>query len=154
MQLNCSQKSIEGKLQAGNTLLMNAGARGLASVIIPMAKAFGVRWVVITVPYGTNDFSHYKTQKDLRDQVAKHLLQITKTYAGKRVFIITPNWRGQRDGNYQWGVDNRWACLHVGDLQMQNGSHESTLLWWSVAMSRPGICGKIQCQERKSWGCR
>ena len=81
MQLNCSQKSIEGKLQAGNTLLMNAGARGLAGVIIPMAKAFGVRWVVITVPYGTNDFSHYKTQKDLRDQVAKHLLQITKTYA-------------------------------------------------------------------------
>lgn len=113
MQLNCSQKSIEGKLQAGNTLLMNASARGLAGVIIPMAKAFGVRRVVITVSYGTNDFSHYKTQKDLRDQVAKHLLQITKTYAGKRVFIITPKWRGQRDGNYQWGADNGWACLQL-----------------------------------------
>ena len=39
---------IEGKIQAGNTLLMNAGASGLASVVIPMAKAFGVR-VITTV---------------------------------------------------------------------------------------------------------
>ena len=39
---------IEGKIRAGNTLLMNAGASGLASVIIPMAKAFGVR-VITTV---------------------------------------------------------------------------------------------------------
>lgn len=39
---------IEGKIQKGDTLLMNAGASGLASVIIPMAKAFGVR-VITTV---------------------------------------------------------------------------------------------------------
>lgn len=39
---------IEGKLQPGNTLLMNAGASGLASVVIPMAKAFGAR-VITTV---------------------------------------------------------------------------------------------------------
>ncbi|MBQ8869608.1 MAG: NAD(P)H-quinone oxidoreductase [Oscillospiraceae bacterium] len=39
---------IEGKIEAGNTLLMNAGASGLASVIIPMAKAFGIR-VITTV---------------------------------------------------------------------------------------------------------
>lgn len=39
---------IEGKIKKGNTLLMNAGASGLASVIIPMAKAFGVR-VITTV---------------------------------------------------------------------------------------------------------
>ena len=34
---------IEGKIKKGNTLLMHAGASGLASVIIPMAKAFGIR---------------------------------------------------------------------------------------------------------------
>lgn len=34
---------IEGGLKPGNTLLMHAGASGLASVIIPMAKAFGAR---------------------------------------------------------------------------------------------------------------
>lgn len=39
---------IEGGIKAGSTLLMNAGASGLASVIIPMAKAFGVR-VITTV---------------------------------------------------------------------------------------------------------
>ena len=39
---------IEGKIKPGNTLLMNAGASGLASVVIPMAKAFGIR-VITTV---------------------------------------------------------------------------------------------------------
>lgn len=38
----------EGGLKAGDTLLMHAGASGLASVIIPMAKAFGAR-VITTV---------------------------------------------------------------------------------------------------------
>lgn len=38
----------EGGIKEGNTLLMNAGASGLASVVIPMAKAFGVR-VITTV---------------------------------------------------------------------------------------------------------
>ena len=39
---------IEGGLKAGDTLLMHAGASGLASVVIPMAKAFGAR-VITTV---------------------------------------------------------------------------------------------------------
>lgn len=39
---------IEDGIREGNTLLMNAGASGLASVVIPMAKAFGVR-VITTV---------------------------------------------------------------------------------------------------------
>lgn len=34
---------IEGGIKEGNTLLMHAGASGLASVVIPMAKAFGIR---------------------------------------------------------------------------------------------------------------
>ena len=38
----------EGNIKEGDTLLMNAGASGLASVIIPMAKSFGVR-VINTV---------------------------------------------------------------------------------------------------------
>lgn len=39
---------MEGNIKPGDTLLMNAGASGLASVIIPMAKAFGIR-VITTV---------------------------------------------------------------------------------------------------------
>lgn len=42
------QLFVEGRAKAGNTLLMQAGASGLASVIIPMAKAFGLR-VITTV---------------------------------------------------------------------------------------------------------
>ena len=39
---------IEGKIQPGNTLLVTGGNSGLASVMIRMAKAFGVR-VITTV---------------------------------------------------------------------------------------------------------
>ncbi|MBE5867191.1 MAG: NAD(P)H-quinone oxidoreductase [Lachnospiraceae bacterium] len=39
---------MEGGLKAGDTLLVQAGASGLASVLIPMAKAFGAR-VITTV---------------------------------------------------------------------------------------------------------
>ncbi len=39
---------MEGKIERGNTLLMHAGASGLASVIIPMAKAFGI-YVITSV---------------------------------------------------------------------------------------------------------
>ena len=39
---------LEGGLKAGDTLMMQAGASGLASVVIPMAKSFGAR-VITTV---------------------------------------------------------------------------------------------------------
>ena len=39
---------IEGGIKVGETLLMHAGSSGLASVVIPMAKAFGIR-VITTV---------------------------------------------------------------------------------------------------------
>ena len=59
---------IEGKIKEGNTLLMNAGASGLASVIIPMAKAFGVR-VITTV---------------LTDEIAKNI-----THLGADRVVVT-----------------------------------------------------------------
>ncbi len=60
---------IEGKIKEGNTLLMNAGASGLASVIIPMAKAFGVR-VITTV---------------LTDEIAKNIAHLN----ADRVVVTT-----------------------------------------------------------------
>ncbi|MBE6657528.1 MAG: NAD(P)H-quinone oxidoreductase [Ruminococcaceae bacterium] len=48
----------EGQARAGDTLLVHAGASGLASVIIPMAKAFGLR-VITTV-----------RRKDAADRIA------------------------------------------------------------------------------------
>lgn len=38
----------EGNIKPGNTLLMNGGNSGLASIVIPMAKSFGIR-VITTV---------------------------------------------------------------------------------------------------------
>ena len=48
---------IEGHAKAGDTLLMQAGASGLASVIIPMAKAFGLR-VITTVISDPKSIQH------------------------------------------------------------------------------------------------
>ena len=54
----------EGGIKEGNTLLMNAGASGLASVIIPMAKAFGAR-VITTVLKDeiANSIKHLNTDR-------------------------------------------------------------------------------------------
>ena len=48
---------IEGHAKSGDTLLMQAGASGLASVIIPMAKAFGLR-VITTVISDPENIRH------------------------------------------------------------------------------------------------
>ncbi len=48
---------VEGHAKAGDTLLMQAGASGLASVIIPMAKAFGLR-VITTVISDPQNIKH------------------------------------------------------------------------------------------------
>lgn len=55
---------IEGNIKEGDTLLMNAGASGLASVIIPMAKAFGIR-VITTVltDEKANSISHLNADR-------------------------------------------------------------------------------------------
>lgn len=73
---------IEGNIQSGDTLLMNAGASGLASVVIPMAKAFGVR-VITTVltEEKANEISHLNadrvvvTAKEDISQVLKEELE-------------------------------------------------------------------------------
>lgn len=48
---------VEGHAKSGDTLLMQAGASGLASVIIPMAKAFGLR-VITTVISDPKNIQH------------------------------------------------------------------------------------------------
>ena len=72
---------IEGKIESGNTLPMHAGASGLASVIIPMAKAFGIHVItsVLTTEIANSikhlgadvviDFSKEKTADVLKKQL-------------------------------------------------------------------------------------
>jgi NADPH2:quinone reductase len=52
---------IEGGAKAGQTLLMHAGASGLASVIIPMARAFGLRVITTVMDAGkARQIAHLK----------------------------------------------------------------------------------------------
>ncbi len=74
---------IEGKIKEGNTLLMHAGASGLASVVIPMAKAFGIRVITSVLsdeiaksiePLGADviiNSSKEKTADVLKEQLAQ-----------------------------------------------------------------------------------
>ena len=50
----------------------------------------------VIVAYGTNDFGHYKTQDEMRAHVRAHLSLVAKEYAGKRIFVISPIWRGNQ----------------------------------------------------------
>ncbi len=55
---------IEGNIKEGDTLLMNAGASGLASVIIPMAKAFGIRVITTVLTEEiVNNIKHLKADR-------------------------------------------------------------------------------------------
>ncbi len=74
---------IEGKAEEGNTLLMHAGASGLASVVVPMAKAFGIRVITSVLDsekaksiehLGADriiDFSKEKTADVLKEELEK-----------------------------------------------------------------------------------
>lgn len=51
----------------------------------------------VILAYGTNDFGHYKTAEEMRRQVADYLSLIAKRYASKRIFVISPIWRGAQE---------------------------------------------------------
>lgn len=65
---------IEGGAKAGDTLLMHAGASGLASVIIPMAKAFGLR-VITTVLNADAAKSIYHLNADIVVNTSKENIE-------------------------------------------------------------------------------
>ena len=90
---------VEGHAKAGDTLLMQAGASGLASVIIPMAKAFGLR-VVTTVISDPENIKHLgadlviDTRKESLPEVLKK-----EEEAGRAVDIAIDCLGGQNLGD-------------------------------------------------------
>lgn len=52
---------------------------------------------IVSVAYGTNDFGHYQTLDELREHARAHLALIAEEYKGKKLFYISPLWRGKRD---------------------------------------------------------
>lgn len=67
-----------GQAKAGETLLMNAGASGLASAVIPMAKAFGLR--VITTVLGADKVKEveYLNADRVVDTTVEDIAQVLK----------------------------------------------------------------------------
>ncbi len=52
----------------------------------------------VFVAYGTNDFGHYHTYEEFCKHAEAHLALIAKEYSNKKIFVISPIWRGKRDG--------------------------------------------------------
>ena len=67
-----------GNAKAGETLLMNAGASGLASAVIPMAKAFGLR--VITTVLGKDKVKEvaYLNADRVVDTTTEDIVEVLK----------------------------------------------------------------------------
>ena len=106
---------LEGKLKAGDTLLVQAGASGLASVMIPMAKAFGAR-VITTV---MNDELEAKIQHLKADIVVntskQSLADVMKAEleAGRGVDVTVDCLGGEMVGQClpYMNFDGRWIMI-------------------------------------------
>ena len=90
---------VEGHAKAGDTLLMQAGASGLASVIIPMAKAFGLR-VITTVISDPENIQHLGADLvvDTREQNLPEILK-KEEKEGRAVDIAIDCLGGQNLGD-------------------------------------------------------
>ena len=106
---------LEGRIKSGDTLLMQAGASGLASVIIPMAKAFGAR-VITTV---MNDELEQKIQHLPADIIVNTSRQSLKDVmkaeleAGRGVDIAIDCLGGDTVGEClpYMNFDGRWIMI-------------------------------------------
>lgn len=89
---------VEGRARAGETLLMPAGASGLASVVIPMAKAFDLR-VITTVISDPEAIRHLGADLivDTRSQSLPQVLRAEEA-AGRAVDIAVDCLGGQTLG--------------------------------------------------------
>lgn len=106
---------LEGHLQAGETLLMQAGASGLASVIIPMAKAFGAR-VITTVldDHQQNAIAHLRADRIVNTS-RESLVDVMKEEleAGHGVDIAVDCLGGDTTGEClpYMNFDGRWIMI-------------------------------------------
>jgi len=106
---------LEGGLKAGDTLLVQAGASGLASVMIPMAKAFGAR-VITTVMNGELAKAIEHLHADIVVDTSKEsLVDVMKAEleAGRGVDICVDCLGGDTAGQClpYMNFDGRWIMI-------------------------------------------
>ena len=52
---------------------------------------------IVTVAYGTNDYDMRGTLAEMQERLTAFLDAVAARYAGKRIFVISPIWRDQRN---------------------------------------------------------
>ena len=52
---------------------------------------------IVTIAYGTNDFNKFDTYQRFGWHLTKYLNGITEMYRGKKIFVISPIWRGKTE---------------------------------------------------------
>lgn len=71
---------------------------------------------VVFVAYGTNDFGHYKTYDELGYHCEAHLKLISDEYREKKIFVISPIWRDQREGKAMGSFEGcREVIIHTAE---------------------------------------
>ena len=83
---------------------------------------------VVFIAYGTNDFGHYPTLEEFRAHVSAHLDLLVEEYAGKPFFVLSPIWRGKRDGKAMGSFEDcrrvvieeaqKRSLVHIDGLKM------------------------------------
>ena len=66
---------------------------------------------VVLVAYGTNDFGHYASLEELRGHTSAYLASIKEEYSDKQIFVISPIWRGHREGKKMGSFEDCRATI-------------------------------------------
>ena len=120
---------MEGGIKAGDTILVQAGASGLASVIIPMAKAFGAR-VITTV---MNDELEQKIQHLPADIVVNTSRRKLKDVMKEEL-------------EAGWGVDICIDCLG-GEMVAECMPYMNFDGRWIVIATLAGDCSNVDMRS-------
>ncbi len=77
---------------------------------------------VVLVAYGTNDFGHYSSLEELRAHVSAYLTRIKREYTDKQIFVLSPIWRGHREGKKMGSFEDCRAVI-TGEAERLQLTH-------------------------------
>lgn len=73
----------------------------------------------VILAYGTNDFSHFPDFAYMQERVTAYLDLVKSTYGDKQVFVLTPIWRGNREGKKTGRFED--CCAMIGNEAAKRG---------------------------------
>lgn len=101
---------------------------------------------IVVVAYGTNDWNHYQTIEEGKTHCSQFLDQLVKRYGDKKLFGISPIWRGDKGNNPAMGsfesctayvkeeiekhnmilIDGETLTPHLGEFYIEDYLHPNT----------------------------